>query len=663
MIVYLLKSAACLSLLLLFYHLVLEKEKMHKFNRFYLLGSVLFSFLAPLYVIYTEVTPIITEATNNSTEFVFISEAIPMVIIEETSLNYSLIGIAIYILISFIFLFRFGKNLFHILQKTRKNTRIKYNKAIIVLVEDKILPHTFWNYIFINKEDYETENVEKELFTHELTHVTQKHTLDVIILELLQVIFWINPLFIILKKAVQLNHEFLADETVINKHKNTSQYQHLLLNKAAWKNEYYLASNLNYSLTKKRLKMMTTQSSQSKILLKKLAVIPLLVGFLFLFAERVEAQEKNRLKQKSINQNTLEAYKEYGFRNTYFSTKDNTGNTIKVPFSILSDEKKKNIGPVEPLILNKKIVSKELLINLKKGDLDKIIFIDGEIVNKEELKKYNTSDFSYYSWKYKNHNSKINKWMKHYFLETTEYFINQNKKRKSGFLDFLKKEKKLKINEKHINQLVFDKSKNFHLENYLSLYNNYESKRNKKLHFVKRSKENKEYLISSFSYLENLYSKLSKKNKAKVKKPINPHYPYVKLSKNGKVFFKLGKELIKEKNNANETTKNQKMVNSNLADFNIHIKKDGNTFKLKCTKGCDWTDLTFNLNKDEFKTVDQFGAGNKTDYSSDFKILVKNIESKYNGYTFTVESLKGTNWLNRSKLNTKNKTEITQHLF
>ena len=122
---------------------------------------------------------------------------------------------------------------------------------------------------FINKDDYETKNIEKELFTHELTHVTQKHTLDVIILELVQVIFWINPLFIILKKAIQLNHEFLADETVINKHKNTSQYQHLLLNKAAWKNEYYLASNLNYSLTKKRLKMMTTQSSQSKIFAEK----------------------------------------------------------------------------------------------------------------------------------------------------------------------------------------------------------------------------------------------------------------------------------------------------------------------------------------------------------------------------------------------------------
>jgi bla regulator protein BlaR1 len=56
MIIYILKSASCLAMLLAFYHLVLEKEKMHVFNRFYLLGSVLLSFLAPLYIIYINAT-------------------------------------------------------------------------------------------------------------------------------------------------------------------------------------------------------------------------------------------------------------------------------------------------------------------------------------------------------------------------------------------------------------------------------------------------------------------------------------------------------------------------------------------------------------------------------------------------------------------------------
>ena len=65
MVLYLLKSAACLALLLAFYHLVLEREKMHKFNRFFLLGSVLFSFLVPGFIIYIEAIPKMIASTHS----------------------------------------------------------------------------------------------------------------------------------------------------------------------------------------------------------------------------------------------------------------------------------------------------------------------------------------------------------------------------------------------------------------------------------------------------------------------------------------------------------------------------------------------------------------------------------------------------------------------
>ena len=248
MIVYFLKSATCLALLLAFYHLILEKEKMHVFNRFYLLGSILFSFLAPLYIIYIDTATALLETTKTIAE-IKLTDAKPIEIIKEKTINYTQIFLFVYVLISSILLIRFGKNLINILQKVKRNTKKPYQKSILVLVDDQILPHTFWNHIFINKSAYENQKIEQELFTHELTHVIQKHTFDVLILEILQIIFWINPVFILLKKAAQLNHEFLADERVIKQHKNTIQYQHLLLNSAAWKNDYYLASNLNYSLT------------------------------------------------------------------------------------------------------------------------------------------------------------------------------------------------------------------------------------------------------------------------------------------------------------------------------------------------------------------------------------------------------------------------------
>ena len=315
MIIYFLKSASCLVLLLLFYHLILEKEKMHSFNRFYLLIGVLVSLIIPLATLTIDV-PTVSTSEIPRFESPFILEETTQIRIEET-IDFTKYILGLYAIISCLLLVRFGRNLFKIIHKIRLNTQIKLEKACLVLVDDKMLPHTFWNYIFINKTDYKEGNIEEELYTHELTHAAQKHTLDVLLIEFLQAIFWINPLFIFLKKAIQLNHEFLADENVIKQHKNTLHYQHLLVNKAAWNNEYYLASNLNYSLTKKRLKMMTTQSSPTKIFLKKLVVIPLLTGFVFLFAERVEAQEFEGFDQDPIYQKTLDTYMEYKHINSY----------------------------------------------------------------------------------------------------------------------------------------------------------------------------------------------------------------------------------------------------------------------------------------------------------------------------------------------------------
>lgn len=397
MISYLIKSALCLGLLLAFYQLFLEREKMHRFNRFYLLGSVLFSFLAPLYVIYSESTPIIIDSANQYLDLVALRESTPEVLDEKTSIDYWLISIIMYILISTLFLFRFTNNLFHILQKARENKKVKYNNATLVLVKDKILPYTFWNYIFINKENYESKSLEKELFTHELTHVSQRHTIDILLVEILQIAFWINPLFVLLKKAIQLNHEFLADETVIYKHKNTFKYQHLLLNKATWKNEYYLASNLNYVVTKKRLKMMTTRSSQSIILFKKMAVIPLFTGFLFLFADRIEAQEKIEVKEepiktgakkKALNEEEFNKYKRLfskpnatkeevlKSKKAYKDWKKRTGNdgapprpkneTIKVLINknggLLVDEKPTKITNLKKILDNIEIDKEEVVV-------------------------------------------------------------------------------------------------------------------------------------------------------------------------------------------------------------------------------------------------------------------------------------------------------------
>ncbi|WP_405608210.1 M56 family metallopeptidase [Polaribacter sp. Asnod1-A03] len=555
MIIYLLKSATCLALLLAFYHLVLEREKMHNFNRIYLLSSILFSFLVPLYIIYIDVPPIVLQATETVPEIIA-TENYPTENIIEESINYTKIFLGFYVFVSFILLIRFVRNLINILNKIKKNTKIAYQNSTLVLVDDKILPHTFWNYIFINKNEYENQKIEQELFTHELTHVTQKHTLDILILEIIQVVCWINPFFILLKKAMKLNHEFLADETVINQHKNAIQYQHLLLNKAAWKNDYYLASNLNYSLTKKRLKMMTTQSSQSKILLKKLAVIPLLASFVFLFAERVEAQEiieiaeeptetiveENSSLRKGLSNSEMDKYvllikKEGELIIQNQST--NINNLKKVIDAEINDIEDAHIilEAAPKANLNYELVN-DIKNELRKSGIYKISFKNFTLSPKPHkvlLKKQTPL-------KGKLPNGKIVEVIE--VIEETpekkEYIdspIQSNKSSKQSV-------NPIELKLKDINELY--KQVNNPLDVYKRKNNYYEDDRKKEPHFIKSSAKRQLDLTDSFSELGSLYFELSKENKRKVKRPIHPHNPYIRLMKNNKVFYKLRKDLTEE---------------------------------------------------------------------------------------------------------------------
>ena len=548
------------------------------FNYFYLLGSVLFSFLAPLYTIYIDAAPVLLETIKTVAE-INITDATPIDIIKEKTINYTQIFLSVYVLISSILLIRFGKNLINILQKVKRNTKKPYQKSILVLVDDQILPHTFWNYIFINKRDYENQKIEQELFTHELTHVVQKHTFDVLVLELIQILFWINPFFILLKKAVHLNHEFLADQTVINQHKNTIQYQHLLLNSAAWKNDYYLASNLNYSLTKKRLLMMTTKSSHTKILLKKLAVVPLLAGFVFLFAERVEAQEviyEQEIVTRNISDDIpLETIEEQIFTPT--GEKTATGFTdlkgIKYYFVTIGNTTKHfnkdgrltdNVGTV---ISNKKTNASDVI----PGNYITKTYFNGKVFCEfNDNKPYEDIEDSIENYKkfktlLKNNLNKYNLLatkFNEFPIDTRIITLKELDKLEMLYNTLTDKEKEQaapfpktyspgennfhRDGDDEIREIINSLDTKYDRRSYQELNKRYESQRNATPHFVKSSKERQETLKDLFSTLGTLYFKLSKENKQTAKRPIHPHDPYLRLMKDNKVFYKLRSELTEK---------------------------------------------------------------------------------------------------------------------
>jgi hypothetical protein len=222
-------------------------------------------------------------------------------------LPYILIGI--YGMAVVALLIRFAKNSLHISHLVTKNTIVNYQDTKLVLIDEEVTPHSFLNYVFINKDAYQSGGVEPQIICHEQAHVRQLHSLDVIFVELLQVVFWFNPFIPFYRKAIQLNHEFLADEAVIESYRDTSAYQYLLLAKASQCGSLYLTSQFNYLITKKRLIMMTKNTSAKIAFYKKLAMVPLLATAIFLFSQKSTAAIVKDVKTKDSRKTAIASVK------------------------------------------------------------------------------------------------------------------------------------------------------------------------------------------------------------------------------------------------------------------------------------------------------------------------------------------------------------------
>ena len=331
MIIYLIKSSILMAIVLLFHHLLFEKEKMHRFNRFYLLSGLLFAYIVPFITIgYTTPDQIPIESPLQNITILNVESEVVAV---AKSVSLVPILIAISSLVSLILLLRFIYTFRQFQKINNRSDQVLIDGFNLVLVSQPTLPHTFMNQIYINKNDYENQTIDKKILIHEMTHAREFHSIDIILIEILKIVFWFNPVLYFYQKAVQLNHEFIADQSVIQSLGNISEYQHLLLEKASNHKETYLASNLNFSLTKKRLQMMTKSTTGLKAYLFAGCTIPLFVCLLLLFGHRAEAQS--------------EVNKQEYFGNNVIVIKDKDQKKVFKNFSSLP-EKYKTLIPIPP---------------------------------------------------------------------------------------------------------------------------------------------------------------------------------------------------------------------------------------------------------------------------------------------------------------------------
>ncbi|PKA82573.1 BlaR1 peptidase M56 [Ulvibacter sp. MAR_2010_11] len=279
---YILKSAACLALFFFFYKGVFENTSMHYFKRFYLLGALVASFVIP-FITFTTYTPVselsnpaVLVTASEGTE----TEAFSLLVYLPTIL-WSLYGLGV-----LFFSIRFIRNIRSLFLKISRNQKLKLQHIIHVLLGDSVTPHTFFNYIFLNKERFEAREIPQEVLLHEQTHALQKHSIDILIIELIQIAFWFNPIVYAMKHSIKLNHEFLADTAVISKGVEQSTYQNIILAFSSNVPENNLANAIHYSFIKKRFTVMKTHTSKKTAWLRSLLLLPLLAFVLFSFSSR-----------------------------------------------------------------------------------------------------------------------------------------------------------------------------------------------------------------------------------------------------------------------------------------------------------------------------------------------------------------------------------------
>lgn len=281
MAMYLFKSAACLAIFYGFYILFLERESFHKLKRYYLLASLVFAFSIPL-ITFTEYVEI--PLSSGTTTLLQSSGPTDVTATTTQVFPWSELAWSIYILGVLLFGFKFGKNLWSMLQKIRRNPHVPQPNLIHVLVQAHVIPHTFLRYIFFNKAAYQEQAIPEEVLCHEAAHARQFHTLDLLLVEFLRIAFWFNPFLYWMRERIKLNHEFLADRAVLNQGTRTEAYQNILLAYSSNAGHHQLAHAINYSSFKKRFSVMKKQTSYRRKFLYTAVMLPLVAILVYGFS-------------------------------------------------------------------------------------------------------------------------------------------------------------------------------------------------------------------------------------------------------------------------------------------------------------------------------------------------------------------------------------------
>lgn len=315
MIPYIVHVSVIIAVCFIFYKIFLQKETFFQLNRWVLLAFIAVSFSLPFVSVPAEwslrntvvkaIQPANTKpAINSNTNIPAVTErnssttatTFPATV-EQKPEPISWTKWIYYLYISGVIIF--GANLLFqlivLLFQCCARPYVQDGPFRIIETSGNKAPCSFGNFIFINPEKYDWETY-NQILQHEKIHCSQKHSLDILLAEIVLVFQWFNPFAWLYRKQVETNLEYLTDDSMVNnKGIERSGYQLNLLKVAAPHLPLGITTNYNQSLLKKRIAMMNEKKSSMQTAWKYFFLLPLLTFVVCALNQpRLQAQETSK---------------------------------------------------------------------------------------------------------------------------------------------------------------------------------------------------------------------------------------------------------------------------------------------------------------------------------------------------------------------------------
>ena len=314
--------AATVAVLWLVYRLLFRNSNRLKFNRFFLLTSMLLALAMPLLGLLSGMeVPQMATLKQNMFNGMMLNEVIvspdgqpvlPEVTVTTNTTPsrfsvWQVIG-GIYLLgvgvMTLLFLFKLGRLVALIIRSPKR----KMSSCTAMFTGREQGSFSFFRYaIFPN------ENVDPDIMRHEMSHIAHHHSLDILFAEVMMILQWFNPFIYLYKKELQSLHEYQADRDVVATGVDKKNYMMLILQQCTAVDFSGMSNNFSLILTKKRIKMITRNEKAKGLWWRLLATLPVL-AVLMIANTKVTAQEQQpEKKQINVEIGQFEIFDDNGF--------------------------------------------------------------------------------------------------------------------------------------------------------------------------------------------------------------------------------------------------------------------------------------------------------------------------------------------------------------